>query len=270
MSALCAWIVAATALAALPSPAAATVPGAQDGGQPAAQAQDQAQDPYDALEQELEAASKAWSERYSAAATDEERQKLLEEYPERVFVPRFAALAEQHPKTSTARRALTFVVMRGDEPQQLAALATLERDFLQEPELSEVCPYVRSLDPKAQAFLLRAMTDSPHRAVKGQACYALAQISLQKAERARLSGADAKEPTLRAEELLEQVGKSYADVELWGSTLGKAAAGDLFELRELAIGKVAPDIQGQDVDGVAFKLSDYRGKVVVLDFWGNW
>jgi hypothetical protein len=264
MSALCAWIVAATAVAAFPAPAAAP----QDGGQPAAQAQEQ--DPYDALEAELEAASKAWNERYSAAATDEERQKLLEEYPERVFVPRFVALAEQHPKTSTARRALTFVVMRGDEPQQLAALATLERDFLLEPELALVCPYVRSLDPNAQAFLLRAMTDSPHRAVKGQACYALAQLSLQKAERATDAGADPKEPARRAEELLVEVTKSYADVELWGSTLGKAAEGDLFALRELAIGKVAPDIQGQDIDGVAFKLSDYRGKVVVLDFWGNW
>ena len=40
--------------------------------------------------------------------------------------------------------------------------------------------------------------------------------------------------------------------------------------RDLEIGKVAPDIQGEDVDGKAFKLSDYRGKVVVLDFWGDW
>lgn len=38
----------------------------------------------------------------------------------------------------------------------------------------------------------------------------------------------------------------------------------------LAIGKVAPDIVGEDIDGQSFKLSDYRGKVVVLDFWGNW
>jgi cytochrome oxidase Cu insertion factor (SCO1/SenC/PrrC family) len=38
----------------------------------------------------------------------------------------------------------------------------------------------------------------------------------------------------------------------------------------LAVGKVAPDIVGEDIDGKEFKLSDYRGKVVVLDFWGNW
>jgi peroxiredoxin len=29
----------------------------------------------------------------------------------------------------------------------------------------------------------------------------------------------------------------------------------------------APEIQGVDADGAAFKLSDYRGKVVLLDFW---
>jgi cytochrome oxidase Cu insertion factor (SCO1/SenC/PrrC family) len=38
----------------------------------------------------------------------------------------------------------------------------------------------------------------------------------------------------------------------------------------LAIGKVAPEIEGKDVDGKKFKLSEYRGKVVVLDFWGDW
>ena len=38
----------------------------------------------------------------------------------------------------------------------------------------------------------------------------------------------------------------------------------------LAIGQVAPEITGVDVDGKKFQLSDYRGKVVVLDFWGDW
>ncbi len=45
---------------------------------------------------------------------------------------------------------------------------------------------------------------------------------------------------------------------------------DLYELRNLQIGMTAPDIEGEDVDGVQFKLSDYRGEVVVLDFWGDW
>jgi cytochrome oxidase Cu insertion factor (SCO1/SenC/PrrC family) len=42
------------------------------------------------------------------------------------------------------------------------------------------------------------------------------------------------------------------------------------EKTELAVGKPAPEIEGEDIDGQKFKLSDYRGKIVVLDFWGNW
>ena len=38
----------------------------------------------------------------------------------------------------------------------------------------------------------------------------------------------------------------------------------------LRVGMEAPEIAGEDIDGVSFKLSDYRGKVVLLDFWGNW
>ncbi len=36
------------------------------------------------------------------------------------------------------------------------------------------------------------------------------------------------------------------------------------------IGEEAPEIEGVDLDGVEFKLSDYRGKVVMLDFYGDW
>jgi hypothetical protein len=38
----------------------------------------------------------------------------------------------------------------------------------------------------------------------------------------------------------------------------------------LQIGDIAPDIEGEDIDGKEFKLSDYRGKVVVLSFWAMW
>ncbi len=37
-----------------------------------------------------------------------------------------------------------------------------------------------------------------------------------------------------------------------------------------SVGEEAPDIEGNDLDGKSFKLSDYRGKVVLLDFWGDW
>jgi hypothetical protein len=55
---------------------------------------------------------------------------------------------------------------------------------------------------------------------------------------------------------------------------GTAAAEDaksfLFELDHLRVGMSAPDIVGKDLDGTTFRLSDYRGKVVALVFWGDW
>jgi hypothetical protein len=44
----------------------------------------------------------------------------------------------------------------------------------------------------------------------------------------------------------------------------------LYLLEKLSIGKTAPEIEAEDLDGQKFKLSDYRGKVVVRDFWGHW
>ena len=32
----------------------------------------------------------------------------------------------------------------------------------------------------------------------------------------------------------------------------------------------APDFSATDVNGKAFKLSDFKGKVVILDFWATW
>jgi hypothetical protein len=69
-----------------------------------------------------------------------------------------------------------------------------------------------------------------------------------------------------AEELLTQATKNYGDVP----GVPQQAENALFLLQKLSVGKVAPDIEGEDMDGKKFKLSDYRGKVVVLDYWAFW
>jgi len=44
----------------------------------------------------------------------------------------------------------------------------------------------------------------------------------------------------------------------------------IFKVSHLTIGREAPNITGTDTDDVEFALKEYRGKVVVLDFWGDW
>jgi len=41
-------------------------------------------------------------------------------------------------------------------------------------------------------------------------------------------------------------------------------------LQPAAIGKQAPDFRMIDTEGKAFRLSDFKGKVVLLDFWPSW
>ncbi len=114
-------------------------------------------------------------------------------------------------------------------------------------------------------------------------------LSLQNME--RFAAVDAPKARAEAEHLLERVGREFADVpmaqfmvdgpgrvqlsrynspEAKTKTFGALAEAALFELRNLAVGKPAPDIEGEDASGGKFKLSDYRGKVIVLSFSGNW
>jgi len=100
--------------------------------------------------------------------------------------------------------------------------------------------------------------------LEGQLGLTYAQ-SLRLQHEARYQGGDRENGRLlkEAEGVLEQIGKNNP----------KLAAGvkeAQFALKHLTVGRTAMEIEGEDLDGKNFKLSDYRGKVVVVDFWGDW
>jgi hypothetical protein len=237
-------------------------------GTPAAQ--------YQAMAKEFEDAQKAFMKNYQAAKTNEERQKLIQEkYPDpEKLAPRFMELAEKNPKDPAAVDALVWVVTHvrqaggGKENPRARALAILRRDYLTSDRVGGVCDAL-VYDPGSEAFLRALLDKNPAKEVQGRACLALA-MALHNRLRGR-SGADEAKLAKEMEDLLERAAGQYADVKHpFFATVGKKAEGQLFEIRHLVIGKPAPDIEGQDQDGKKFKLSEYRGKVVVLDFWGNW
>jgi thiol-disulfide isomerase/thioredoxin len=53
-------------------------------------------------------------------------------------------------------------------------------------------------------------------------------------------------------------------------TLAQVAETMLDEMHNLGVGSPAPEIEGMTLDDKPLKLSDFRGKVVVLSFWGTW
>ena len=51
---------------------------------------------------------------------------------------------------------------------------------------------------------------------------------------------------------------------------GATAKGRLFQADYLVPGKTPPEVEAVDTDGKPLRLADYRGKVLVLEFWGFW
>jgi peroxiredoxin len=51
---------------------------------------------------------------------------------------------------------------------------------------------------------------------------------------------------------------------------GKEFADNLVKLHKTAIGEMAPDFTQNDPDGKPVKLSDFRGKYLLVDFWASW
>ncbi len=177
------------------------------------------------------------------------------------FIPRFRELAAQLKGEPAALDCHVWILRWSRSPaDKETAYAALLADHAESPQIVDA---VRTIGrygsaDAAERFLRAILEKSPHRDVKGYATYSLASLLL------------GQEKPREAEELLVKVAAEFKELEHRRGSLGAAAEADLFELRSLQIGKVAPEIEGEDVDGVKFKLSDYRGKVVVIDFWGFW
>jgi hypothetical protein len=221
-----------------------------------------------ALQEEVQKAQQEIVKEYRAAKTEEGRQQAIErmrKMPAR-FVGRFLDLAQKHPKDPAAFDALTFVVANGpDGPEADKAGDLLLQGHAD--KLGQLAQHLgRAESPAAEKFLRRVLTTSQDHQTQARACFSLAQMLKQRSEAAGEKPAEVQKFTKEAEEFFDQVANKYADVD----KLAEQAKSELFEIRHLAIGKEAPNLEGEDGDGKSMKLSDYRGKVVVIDFWANW
>jgi hypothetical protein len=256
-------LLVAGALASEPARAAAVAQQEPAAKTPAAQ-EDTFAAELTALTKAFTDAQNAYYEPYTKAKTDEERDKVKldpELRPQKTFAPKFAELAKRAEGTETAVKAWMWLVRQGDGASAQQAVEALTSRYIQSESLADLANalrYARLSPPaKASTYLQLIIAQSPHKSVRAQATCTLAYTMLE----------DGAGQSARAEahDLFEQVISQYGDTKA-----AKQAERALFEMDHLQIGMTAPDIEATDVDGNAFKLSDYRGKVVVLDFWGNW
>ena len=259
---------------------------------------------YQALAARYEDAFQAFVKANAEARTAED-WKRVDEHPgrnPRSFAPDFLALAQKYPGTSAAEDALIWICAHTFSTRECEeAKRRLIRDHLASAKLGPALGFQGHYTDAfegTEAFFRRVFADSPHRDLRGLACYWLARQLLHRAavvrlleknpdlyknhltERYAVYGTDCDERLRRqdpdalereAEALFERVARYYADVphndkRRHPGPLGEAALAYLHERRDLAIGQPAPTFEGTDLDGRPFRLADYRGKVVVLDF----
>lgn len=168
------------------------------------------------------------------------------------------------------------------------------RDHMRSGKLGPVIDRMRyGYQLEYEKCLRIILEKNPHHEIQGLACLALAQFLRDKLRVLRLVE-DRPElaecygivfgedyiPELqrlgraglakRSERLFERAANEYANVKFRRGSVGEAAKAELYDIRHLSIGKIAPDIVGKDQEGVKFKLSDYRGNVVLLYFWSEY
>ena len=219
---------------------------------------------YEALVKEFEKAREDYSKAYSEAKTDAAREKL--QWPRaETYASRFLALAQENPRDSAAVDPLVWIASNcRDGEEHKTSLKLLLENHVKSPRMARVAQSLIYADRvTAEPWLRSLLKEATDHEVKGWAAFALGR-SL------RYKDSSGNRNVAEAEKLFEEVAANYGDVKGYSSTLADSAKGELFEIRNLAIGMTAPDIEGEDVEGKKFKLSDYRGKVVVIDFWGDW
>jgi hypothetical protein len=211
------------------------------------------------------------------------------------FYAKAEALAAAHAKDEVACEALVWVVSNlGPSERSTRCFERVLADFPESERLFEIPPAYVYVEQVFVGEWYERLAQEPRPAkVRGTALFASAQHRLRAANSARrlreggeaaarlrkfadkawlakLEALDPEAETQAVDALFARVEKEFGEVDTGRGKLGPRAKAALHELRNLAIGKLAPEIEGQDLEGVPFKLSEYRGKVVLLDFWGHW
>jgi len=253
------WIPVFAALAALPAAA----------GTPAEAAN---------LQREFTLANEAWTLKLKVAASPEAQRDAWKARPDaavygkRMWNQLRSSLNEEwmlEPAAWLLRIAPSAVETQPDgsaKPVLADAVTTIreavEKNHLRSGKLAPLCMALAAgHDPSALSLLEKIESANPDPKIQGVA--ALAQATLLK------NLGDEGEVMRRRLTLIRKAIINSADIEIDGTTVAKIAEDELYIIRYLTKGRVAPDLSGTDSGGRPLKLSDYQGKTVILLFWGS-
>lgn len=177
-----------------------------------------------------------------------------------LYVPKFMELAKANLGHDVGYSALVFVFQNGGPQKSPEALDLIlqkyEKKLVANPVLLE---RAGARGEKALRELIAKNADGDGTV---KLSFSLGNMLYGQAEHAP----EKKAQLAEVEKLFDLVTNKGKP----GSREFDMAKGFLHEIRNLQIGKAMPDLESEDLEGNKVKLSDLRGKVVVLDVWATW
>jgi thiol-disulfide isomerase/thioredoxin len=212
---------------------------------------------------------------------------VMAERPGIAFSARFLELAEKSPVGPEAVDALVATLQsavdynQSKAPAWDRAIALLRQHYLTRPEVESAFKTLAQNydDPAARQFLRDVIDRYPDRKLQVRAIQTLmAGLESSAKLTAVLLLSIEKKPEIRAraakivgKDGLERMGvkaaKARKDREELAALL-KDRYSDL--VVDLSVGRPAPALVGETLDGKSVHLADLKGKVVVLDVWATW
>lgn len=170
------------------------------------------------------------------------------------YGPKFLEYAQKNTKEKDAFNAAMFAVQIGGFSKNAdltkKAVEVVKKDFIDHPMLPGALNMIASVGGKdAEPLFKELMEKGKDDKVKASAVSALLEAKEKGLESAK--GEDAA-----------KIKKEMADLRKIGV--------EKYKMKDLFVGATLPDLKSEDLDGKEVKLSQYRGKVVVLDIWATW
>jgi len=229
------------------------------------------------IQQDWEKSVREWTAQAEGALTPEQRTKLLETRPDAAAcAARMWACIAPSLKEPWAIEPAAWCrqISHGlREPGQTTSLFSSQIEDIKkavinhhiarpDPQLYKLCQALAGLgDPLSLSILEKIENSNPDPKIQGVAALAASMII-------KGLGDDGELMRKRLTYLRKAIINS-ADVELGSTTVADLAANELYQIRFLSKGRVAPELRGIDSEGRPFALSEQAGKVIVLVFWSS-
>jgi len=221
---------------------------------------------------EYENAVRANTQKIIAAQTEEEKNKYRGTIPTVApYAAKVLKIVQEQAKDPGSATGVSWLVTQATGfPEGQAAMQMLATTHCAS---AGIAPAVKSLEHHplnvAEPILLAVREKNPNAEEKAAATYALGVQHFRLFE-AATTPQEAEAAKTKAMDYFQQVVAEHAKVTIQGFPIADQAGRMLFEMTNLSVGSEMPEIEGKDVDGGVFKLSDHRKKHVVLIFWGGW